>query len=191
MARSDLRKLNGLKLTLNESLAIERELKVLQGQFKECLATYELTKRRTDEAGANEVQAFIDVGKKICAINERMEHGKWLDWVATNLKRSVDTARRWMRGARWAEANAEHVPHVVSVAMLMRLCGEDRRERVSSDQQFTLALALRLIAPLRKLDIDKVRALPLDEQARLHSELQPIESILKALPPAAPPMASQ
>jgi hypothetical protein len=164
----------------------QQEVATLTKQFKERLSEYTALQQFTDKAAKDEIEAFVLVGQVLIEVKAKLPHGKWQGWLGQHFGKSYDTATRWMRVARWAGENVAHVQHLPSVAALMRACGEERRPQVSEPQAFSLAVALRYVAPLKRLTVESVRALPLDEQYALKAALKPGHDVYEALPEPPP-----
>jgi hypothetical protein len=55
--------------------------------------------------GLDQIAAIADIGKALADVKEKVGHGNWGPWLASEFSMSVSTANRYMRGAKFVEDN--------------------------------------------------------------------------------------
>ena len=171
------------KENIGDIIRTRKSMEATGKQLSELLNTYTMAQVARDRTAQTEVQAFVEVGQFLIARKAEFK-GQWENWLTEYFPQSQHTACRWMRATTWYLSKGElaHALGVNSVAALMRASLTDQRPRVGDVVEFTLALALRYLKPLQRLDEASVFALPQADQVALRAALEPTRMLCDKLP---------
>jgi hypothetical protein len=145
--------------------------------------------RVAQRAGQAAVQDAVDIGTKLNEAKDLLGHGRWLKWFhATFRLRSYETAQRWMRLANLSLVtdlkdcqNLKEAYYAVGILARPAIVVDEKAGTVT----FTIDVALRIVAPLKRLNAAAVRALPAPQQFELRKHLEPFHELFMSLPVAA------
>lgn len=200
--KKPLAELNGLP---SPRAAVEQELTLRQLTADLQDGCYEMMQIKAEAESVHE-RALKRVqlqGQMLIKIKEQVGHGNFRAWIKKHLSDwatrafasdkkdappewqiSHRTATNWMRAAMWADEHKQLLSQLRSVAQLYMLAGilpDPGQPEIKTEPAFSLAIAMRYIKPLKRLNVDQVRGLPPGERDKVLQELEPIHELYLAL----------
>lgn len=164
----------------------KQKLADIAGEVERRWKRIETSVRVAQTAGKAAVEDAIAIGHKLNEAKKALGHGRWLKWFHASFRlRSIETAQRWMR-----LTNASLVTDLKDCSNLKEAyyaVGILTRPDVVVDEEagtitFTIDVALRIVAPLKRLKPADVQTLPAAQQFQLRKHLEPFHELYLSLP---------
>jgi hypothetical protein len=197
-------KLKALTEPLHTSVDLAREEKRLISELNDGCDELEVSGHKAIEIHKHVLNTVRLQGNRLLRAKELVGHGGFVRWLNKNLLRYVPskerphdkkagtweprisqrTAYNWMKAACWAEENLQVFANLRSVAQLYILAGiipAPEQPEVQTEPAFSLAIALRYVKPISRLNRDAVLRLPPNEQQQIREALKPAYELFVTL----------